>query len=286
MCDIISFEKYVCIYQRSYHVKSRAQATLQHLMAQSDPTVQARLNYIFREQRPAPEVVQLLLTNQRLDGGWSPFWTMDYSSLDATCYRLAKAEQMGYTAPDEPALQRALQLFVQRQQPDGSLEEESSKADAAPNWAKPGNQAAGLYLTANCGYWLSSWDQTISPAQRAAAYIWQFLDEQGHLPSFLHTHWLAAGLWYRLGQHEEAERVINYLDSRLSDISASGLAWLVCCLRAVGVPLLSNQCLRKAILLLEKQQQPDGLWKSEDGPSEDINATLEAIRALCLYGKL
>jgi len=258
-------------------------------MAQSDPTVQARLNYIFQEQRPAPEVVQLLLTNQHPDGGWSPAWATDYSSLDATCYRLAQAEQMGYIAPDEPALQHALQLFVQRQQPDGGLEEDTSKADAAPHWVKPGDQAAKLYLTANCGYWFASWDRTILHAQRAAAYVQQFLDrqdEQGRLPSFLHTHWLAAGLWYRLGQHAEAGCVINYLDTRLPDISASGLAWLVCCLRSAGVPLLGTPCLRNAIRLLEKQQQPDGLWKSEDGPSEDINATLEVLRALCLYGKL
>jgi hypothetical protein len=122
------------------------------------------------------------LTNQRSDGGWSPFWATDYSSLDATCYRLAQAEQMGYTAPDEPALRRALQFFVHRQQRDGSLEEETGKAGAVPNWAKPGDQAVKLYLTANCGYWLASWDQAIPHAQRAAAYVLQFLDEQGRLP--------------------------------------------------------------------------------------------------------
>jgi len=255
-------------------------------MAHNDPIVKARLFYIFHEQHPDPEVVQLLLTNQHPDGGWPPFWATDDSSLDATCYRLAQAQQIGITAPDEPALQQALHFLAQRQQPDGSLEEDASRADVVPNCVKPGDQAARLYLTANCGYWLASWDQTLPHAQRAAAYVRQWLDEQGHLPSFLHTHWLAASLWYRLGQHEEAERVVNYLEQRLPDISASDLAWLVNCLCSVGVPLLGTPCLRKALRLLEKLQQPDGLWKSKDNSSEDINVTLEAVRALCLYGKL
>lgn len=58
---------------------------------------QARLNYVLSNERPSEEITTKLFTGQRLDGGWPPFWADDYSSLDATCFRLAQAEQLGLT---------------------------------------------------------------------------------------------------------------------------------------------------------------------------------------------
>src|SRR5712692_4034668 len=119
-----------------------------------DLAQRARLRYIYSGQLPTPEALRLVLDGQRADGGWQPFWTSDYSSIDATCNRLAQAEQLGL-GPDEPALLRALQFLVGRQQADGAWEEAPNLSSVAPAWAVPGSREARLYLTANGGYWLA-----------------------------------------------------------------------------------------------------------------------------------
>lgn len=79
---------------------------------------QARLKYLLTNEHPAQEVITQLFTGQQPDGGWSPFWAKDYSSLDATCFRLAQAEQMGL-AESETAVRRAVHFLAQRQYPEG-----------------------------------------------------------------------------------------------------------------------------------------------------------------------
>jgi len=105
-----------------------------------------------RYEVPSDSVVeQQLLDGQRPDGGWAPFWAADYSSLDATCYRLAQFER-AWIPSWLP--QTALEFLRSRQRPDGSWEEDESVRDLAPPWTKPGDLAARLYVTANCGWWL------------------------------------------------------------------------------------------------------------------------------------
>src|SRR5262245_29187720 len=64
---------------------------------------------------PWSEVEQQLLDSQRADGGWAPFWAADYSSLDATCYRLAQAEIARLYVPK---LKTALEFLRSRQRSD------------------------------------------------------------------------------------------------------------------------------------------------------------------------
>lgn len=244
---------------------------------------QARLEYIFSGKRPSQKVVARLFAGQRPDGGWAAFWATDYSSLDATCFRLAQAEQLGRNK-EEPAIRRVLSFISQHQRADGSWEESDQVADVAPPWAKPGNLPAKLYLTANCGLWLALLDRNLEQAESAAMYLQVHLDSQGRLPSFLHTHWLAAGLWHILEWQEPAERVHAYLLTRINDLTSSSLAWMIITMRMVGF-LANHPLIEQSITFLENGQQPDGHWLSEDGPSHDIHATLEALRALQLCGR-
>ena len=259
------------------------QSAVTFVSSRGDAAEQARLKYLLTLERPSPEAINALLAGQRDDGGWPPFWASNYSSRDATCFRLAQAEQMGIT-PSEPAIAQALQFLAGRQHTDGSWEEDTSVASAAPPWARPGEVAARLYLTANCGFWMAMLDGPGDGALHAAGYLHTHLGEDGNMPTFLHAHWLAGGLWHRMNRRELAERVFGYLESRLSELAVSNLAWLITALCAAGVPA-SHRLISTAAELLTQQQSPDGRWPSEDGPDRDVHSTLESMRALRLCGR-
>jgi hypothetical protein len=243
----------------------------------------ARLRFAVEGSVPPPEVRTQVLADQREDGGWSPFWAPDYSSLDATCFRLAQAEQLGLT-PADAAIQRALAFLARRQRQDGSWEEEAKMAAHAPPWVAPGTLAACLYLSANCGYWLAIWANSADGAdhaQRAADYVRAYQEHDGGLPGFPHTLWLSGGLWYRLGRHEDAESAFRAVASTLADMPASSLAWLLSTLLLAGAPA-DHVLVEQAAIRLEALQEPDGRWSSEDGPMRDVHTTVEALHVLTL----
>lgn len=82
---------------------------------------QARLNYILTNELPAEAIIAKFFAHQRHDGGSAPFWADNYSSLDATCFRLAQSKQLGITG-SESRVVRALNFLSQRQSIDGSWE--------------------------------------------------------------------------------------------------------------------------------------------------------------------
>jgi hypothetical protein len=254
-----------------------AQSAINFVLSSGDPVELARLRYLLDGEPPAPAIIQQLFTDQREDGGWSPFWAADYSSLDATCFRLGQAEQLGLNV-NEFEINRALNFLVQRQQGDGSWEEDARVAEQAPPWATPGDLAAHLYLTANCGFWLVVWGDTPDHVLKAASYLQRYLNETGQMPSFVHTHWLAAGLWYRL-HLQYADHVFGFLSQQISSLPVSNLAWLLSTLLLAGVPA-EHSLIQRASSLLMKQQKQDGRWLSEDGPERDVHATLESLRVL------
>ena len=255
-------------------------AALQFVREQGNSSEQARLTFLVTGKKPVPEFIQQFFRDQREDGSWVPFWAPFYSGLDATCFHLAQGEQMGLGVT-ELAMVRAALFLTGRQRPDGAFEEDAAVTDLAPDWVKPGELAAQLYLTANCGFWLTFFPQTKASAQLAARHVRSFLPPDGHLPTFLHTHWLAAGLFSRLKQVEPAERLLAFLTTRLPDLSGSSLAWLIVTLRLANWPVTAP-LLVQAAALLNQLQQPAGNWQSEDGPGQDVHATLEALRAFSL----
>ena len=244
----------------------------------------ARLDVLLAGKLLSREVVTGLFADQRPDGGWAPFWAEDYSSLDATCFRLAQTEQLGIDQAD-PAVHRALSFLAERQAPDGSWQEDEEVAAIAPPWATPGDLSAALYLTANCGLWLALLSNETARATKAAAYLELHLRENGQLPGFLHTHWLAGALWHKSKKQEAAERVFTYLSERIGDLAISNLSWLITTLSAAGVAA-HHDLVIKAASMLERAQEDDGRWRSEDGPAQDVHATLEALRALTFMGTL
>jgi hypothetical protein len=229
------------------------------------------------------------LVGQRADGGWPPFWAPGYSSLDATCFRLAQGEDL--ISVESPTFVRAFDFLRSRQQPDGSWEEDAFVRELAPSWAVPGELAPRLYLTANCGWSLANATprntvMSDEAAKRAGAYLEHYVAPDGSLPSFRHAHWLAAGLWIRLRRGNLADHVLGYLATCLDDsVPASSLAWMLTTLGGLGIPP-EHPLTKKATQQLMSQQRVDGSWASEDGPDRDPYVTVEALRGLIMWAAI
>jgi hypothetical protein len=122
-------------------------------------------------------------------------------------------------------------------------------------------------------------------AARAGAYLEGQQSENGSLPSFIQTHWLAAALWIRLEWSqpdlpEQATRILDDLATQLNgETPAGALGWMLTTLAPLGVPQ-EHPAITKAVALLSEQQRPDGGWTSEDGPERDAWVTLQALLAL------
>lgn len=244
----------------------------------------ARLNNTING-KPAPqEIKNDLFAGQQRDGGWSPFWAKNYSSLDATCYRLAQADQLGILA-SEDAIQKAIAFLIERQRTDGSWEEDKHFASNAPPWVQSGEIDSRLYLSANCGFWLAILAEVKTAADKTATYLQSNIDEHGKFQSFPHTHWLAIGLWYRLGWKDPVKRVSSWLLAEIPGLPSSNLAWLLVAFETAGFPA-HDPFVVLAAEHLAKSQQSDGHWVSGDGPEQDVHSTLEAIRALKYAGQL
>lgn len=262
------------------------------LREHGDELVNNRLDWLSGEGSVlSGEQERRFYAGQRDDGGWPPFWAPNYSSLDATCFRMARGEGLWMSLGDQACV-RAIEFLRARQRPDGSWEEDESVRELAPPWATPGELAPRLYLTANCGWWLANATLTgkfvtsDEAAHRAGAYLVRHLAEDGSLPSFLHAHWLAAGLWIRLGRNDLADRTLDYLATRIdATVPAGALAWMLTTLGGLGIPPDHPLALRAAEQLAA-QQREDGSWASEDGPDRDPYVTVEALRGLIMWAAI
>lgn len=248
---------------------------IQFVQQNGNAIEQARLRYLLNGERPSANIIQQLFNGQREDGGFAPFWAPDYSSIDATCYRLAQAEQLGLHSA-EPAVVDAVRFLLLRQGEDGRFAEDPSMANSAPPWAAPGSLAAVLYLTANAGYWLAFFGFT-NEARQSASFLASHLDPKTHkLPSFAQTHWLTCGLAWKLGQDELVNHLASHLYAQLPGV-ASELAWMLTTLHSAQFPTDSGIVVTGSVQLAG-MQAADGSFPSDEG--QDVHTTLEALRAL------
>lgn len=256
--------------------------TAEFVRRRGSPADLARLSYALHGEPVGEAARREVFAGQREDGGWSPFWAPSYSSLDATCYHLTQAEQMGIGASDD-AVRRAMVFLVGRQSPSGYWQEDLSVAELAPPWATPGKDESRAYLTANCGFWLAVFgvlDDEQQAARRAAEALTADITIGGHLQGFTLTNWLAAGLWRLTGHMDQATKTEVWLEQRVrSGLPPSALSWLLSTLRVAGAAP-TNALAQAAVSQLATQQRLDGGWPSEDGPDREAHVTLEAMRAL------
>ncbi|HEY8474049.1 MAG TPA: squalene--hopene cyclase [Natronosporangium sp.] len=267
------------------------EAAIGFVVAHGDDVDRARLAYLRTGAEPAPELLAVAEAGQIAGAGWPGEQGGVIASIDATCFRLAELDDLG--ALGRPPVRQALDWLAATQRPDGTWEEDAALAEDAPPWARPGDEAARLYLTANAAFWLSAAGLAARPAgprdtrvggayagvvRRAADLLAGCLREDGSWPSFLVTGWLGAAVLYAQHKFYEAARMRLVLEKRLPEMTAADVAWLACALRRLGLddhdPLLVGARNR-----LAETQRTDGCWPSDDGDAFTVHTTLMAIRA-------
>lgn len=234
----------------------------------------ARLAALQGGRAPDTSIIDLAGREQAIDGGFPAAWSGGQSSLDATCHHLSSLADLGRGAG--AIIDRAVGFLAGQQRSDGSFEEAVSTVDMPP-WARPGDIAARLYLTANCGYWLwwhgRAHDGRRGAVRAATAWLAARIGADGRLSSYLHTHWLAIPLLRDAGFDQAADGLHWALAFRLNGLGPTALTWLIATIPDEPVAV-------EARVRLARLQEYDGRWASEDGPAEDVSTTLAAIRAL------
>jgi hypothetical protein len=266
-------------------------AAIGFVVAHGDAVDRARLSRLRNGTAAAPELIDMAETGSAPEGGWPAVWDGGTASVDATCFRLSELDDLG--ALGRPAARKALDWLAARQLPDGCWEEDPSLAATAPEWARPGDPEARLYLTANAGFWLTvagldaraagPLDHRVGGAyagvvQAAVQALAGQLNPDGSWPSFLAAGWLSAAVLHRQDMFYDSARIQAVLAERLPEMSPANAASLGATLRRVAIAE-QEWTVVSARRRLTETQRSDGGWESDDGHQFDVHTTLAAIRA-------
>lgn len=268
-------------------------AAVGYVVAHGDDIDRARLAWLRCGTAPSDDLIDKAATGQTVKGGWPPLWDARAASVDATCFRLCELDDLG--ALGRAPARAALAWLASQQREDGTWEEDPSLAAVAPQWARPGDLEATLYLTANAAFWLavsgppprtaSSWgtsepDNEYAEAVTRAGEVFRgALEPDGSWSSYLATAWLGGALLYYLGSFYESAKIQVALAERVPDLSAADVASLAATMRRVGMSV-DDWLLVAARRRLADTQHSDGRWESDIDQSFDVHTTLTAIRAL------
>ncbi len=246
-----------------------------------------RLNCILRGTRPPADVVQKLINLQNADGGF-PFGMQagKLSTINETTVALWWLEEMDLLY--SPLAHFAFDFLNRTQQAEGYWDEDPRLAQyELPPWIKLGDLYTQLYLTAYVAFWLAAAGKTTQPAFRKSLhFLIKNQDETGKFLGFLHTTWIAIGVFLMAGKHYttiagKAHQVL--CDRHLDEWEDGQLAWALDCLSKGGLPK-TDSFVRAGLSELKRRQKLDGSWASEDGEGAAVGATIQAIKVFKHYG--
>ena len=179
-----------------------------------------------------------------------------------------------------------MRFLRERQRPDGGWDEVAGVRQlGAPAWLIPGRTATRTWLSAYCGHVLLRFGHI---EDLGAEFLLARQRDDGRLEGYLRATWIALpALSVQPGRASAPfRRALAYLERRFSpEWHGSAVAWMLRCLADAGVPA-GHPLVQRARTALGRWQRPDGAWDGEDGSRFDVTSTIDALRALIVYGRL
>lgn len=203
-------------------------------------------------------------------------------------YQLLK--ELGDLEESKTIIGKIVNFLERKQNSNGSWNENSELLNIPdlPAWLNPENENGRLLTTALCVYVMSVEKPGSSITQRGINYLKKHQLSDGSFKGFTHTTWIAGatllgyyGTFYAVGR-EMALIIDDILDH---DHSGLTISWIASSLIFAGFTSDSLPVLSRALDLLQKSQQKDGLWISED-QGRDIETTVDCLITLDLGKKI
>jgi squalene cyclase len=249
----------------------------------------ARLDCILHGTNPQKDVTQGFIELQNTDGGF-PFGMRkgNLSTINETTVALWWMEELDLLTSS--TAKQSFAYLLATQQPDGSWDEDPRVAYyELPPWIRLDDPRTKLYLSAYATYWLAVGGNTNLPAFRKAIhYLIRNQDQSGNFFGYLHTTWIATGVFLMMGERYSAiaSHGIQALSDRApAEWDDSQIAWALDCLSRGGLPK-SHPFVEACLGELFCRQKPDGSWASEDGEAFALGATIQVLKVLKRYGML
>ena len=247
----------------------------------------ARLHCVLHGTSPQPGLAKSLYTLQNSDGGF-PFGMHagNLSSLNETTVALWWLEELDLLS--SPTANQAFDFLLRTQQADGGWDEEPCLAQyELPPWIQLGDLRTRLYLSAYATYGLAVGCRTSLPAfRKALLFLIRNQDETGKFFGYLHTTWIATGVFLMAGKNylAIADNGVRALSAQpLAEWEDSQLAWALDCLSKGGLTKY-DPFVKRCLDELLRRQKANGSWASEDGEDSAVGATLQAVKVLKRYG--
>jgi hypothetical protein len=246
----------------------------------------ARLRGILGRTRPDAKVVRSLEARQNSNGGFPHAMVQGrLSTIDATGTALHWLLDLGLSP--SPYVEWALTFLLAAQRPDGSWDEPPGLIRyGPPPRLMPGDPRVRNLSTAGVAFWLLRLGYGGDAVSRAIAYLRERQAPDGRFVGFLQTTWLATAV-FRLSEGPGSPAAARGLDA-LAAVApdrwhAGALAGMLNSLGDAAVPD-DVPVIRFGLARLAALGRPDGSWTSENGGPDTVEVTLQALRALLLYG--
>jgi hypothetical protein len=246
----------------------------------------ARLRGILGRPRPDTKIVRAIEARQNEDGGVPYAMTPGrLSAIDATTTTLEWLWDLGLA--ESPHVERACTYLLSMQRPDGAWDEPPGILRyAPPPRLVPGDPRVRCRVTALVAFWLARAGYRDEATRRGAAYAAARQAADGRVLGFRETTWtLAAASWLLDGPASPvAARALDAIAAVPAERWAAGaVADMLGVLGAAGVPR-STAAVAGGLDRLLALAGADGAWVSEDGEAYQVEVTLQALRALVVYG--